>query len=92
MKKSIKEIELNDFSTIQATINVYLYFVIQWRDALRASGLAGAVAEGLTPTQKAGQGDLGFYAQYLLAKNQIPLCSSPSTLHVGIPGLMVACE
>ena len=74
MKKSIKEIEFNDFSTIQATINVYLYFVIQWRDALRASGLraslVGAVAEGLTQTQKAGQSDLGFYAQYLLAKNQ----------------------
>lgn len=70
MKKSIKEIEFNDFSTIQATINVYLYFVIQWCDALRASGLVGAVAEGLIQTQKAGQGDLGFCAQYLLAKNQ----------------------
>lgn len=57
MKKSIKEIE---FSTIQATINAYLDSVIQWRDALRASGLRagliGAVAEDLTQTQKSGQG------------------------------------
>lgn len=74
VQKSIKEIEANDFSTIQATVDVYLDAVIQWRDALRASGLRasliGAVAEDLTETQKAGHGNLGFCAQYLVAKNQ----------------------
>ncbi|XSS65714.1 NAD(P)-binding domain-containing protein [Pseudomonas sp. B11] len=74
VKKSIKEIESNDFSTIQATVDVYLDAVVQWRDALRACGLRasliGAVADDLAETQKAGHGGLGFCAQYLTAKNQ----------------------
>lgn len=74
VQKSIKEIESNDFTTIQATVDVYLDAVIQWRDALRASGLRAslisAVADDLTETQKAGHGNLGFCAQYLVAKNQ----------------------
>ncbi|GLO55093.1 hypothetical protein PPUJ20066_11290 [Pseudomonas putida] len=74
VQKSIKEIEANDFTTIQATVDVYLDAVIQWRDALRASGLRAslisAVADDLTETQKAGHGNLGFCAQYLVAKNQ----------------------
>ncbi|WP_085726616.1 NAD(P)-binding domain-containing protein [Pseudomonas sp. R37(2017)] len=74
VQKSIKEIEANDFTTIQATVDVYLDAVIQWRDALRASGLRasliGAVADDLTETRKAGHGNLGFCAQYLVAKNQ----------------------
>ncbi|WP_409283086.1 NAD(P)-binding domain-containing protein [Pseudomonas putida] len=74
VQKSIKEIEANDFTTIQATVDVYLDAVIQWRDALRASGLRAslisAVADDLTETQKAGHGHLGFCAQYLVAKNQ----------------------
>lgn len=74
VQKSIKEIEANDFTTIQATVDVYLDAVIQWRDALQASGLRAslisAVADDLTETQKAGHGNLGFCAQYLVAKNQ----------------------
>lgn len=72
--KCIKEIESNDFSTIQATVDVYLDAVIQWRDALHASGLRGsligAVADDLAETQKSGYGELGFGAQYLTSKNR----------------------
>lgn len=73
VQKNIKEIEANDFTTIQATVYVYSDAVIRWRDDLRASGLRvrliGAVADDLTDTQKTGHGHLGFCAQYLSAKN-----------------------
>ncbi|KXG14931.1 3-hydroxyisobutyrate dehydrogenase [Pseudomonas aeruginosa] len=72
VQKSIKEIESNDFSTIQATVDVYLDAVIQWREALQHAGLRasliGAVADDLSVAQKAGYGHLGFCAQYLTAK------------------------
>lgn len=71
VQKSIKEIEANEFGTIQATVNVYLEAVIQWRDALKASGLRAshisALAEDLKVAQDAGHGELGFNAQYLVA-------------------------
>ncbi|UZE21989.1 NAD(P)-binding domain-containing protein [Pseudomonas sp. B21-056] len=71
VQKSIKEIEANEFGTIQATVNVYLDAVIQWRDALKASGLRAshisALADDLTVAQDAGHGELGFNAQYLVA-------------------------
>lgn len=74
VQKSIKEIESNDFSTIQATVDVYLDAVIQWRDALQHAGLRasliGAVADDLAVAQKAGYGHLGFCSQYLTAKAQ----------------------
>lgn len=67
VQKNIKEIEANDFTTIQATVDVYSDAVIRWRDDLRASGLRvrliGAVADDLTDTQKTGHGHLGFCAQ-----------------------------
>ncbi len=70
--KSIKEIETNNFETIQATVDVYLDAVTQWRNALQQAGLRanliGAVADGLTAAQQAGHGALGFCAQYLTAK------------------------
>lgn len=70
--KSIKEIETNNFETIQATIDVYLDAVIQWRDALQDAGLRAshiaALADDLAATQQAGHGSLGFCAQYLTAK------------------------
>lgn len=71
VQKSIKEIEANDFSTIQATVDVYLDAVVQWRDALQASGLrAGLIstlADDLKIAQDAGHGALGFNSQYLVA-------------------------
>lgn len=71
VQKSIKEIEANDFSTIQATVDVYLDAVVQWRDAVQATGLRGdlisAVADGLKIAQDAGHGKLGFNSQYLVA-------------------------
>jgi 3-hydroxyisobutyrate dehydrogenase-like beta-hydroxyacid dehydrogenase len=71
VQKSIKEIEANDFSTIQATVDVYLDAVVQWRDALKASGLRAshisALADDLKIAQDAGHGDLGFNSQYLVA-------------------------
>ncbi|WP_447594169.1 NAD(P)-binding domain-containing protein [Aquipseudomonas campi] len=70
--KSIKEIESGNFETIQATVDVYLDAVIQWRDALQGAGLRAshiaALADDLAVTQKAGHGALGFCAQYLTAK------------------------
>ncbi|WP_249674589.1 NAD(P)-binding domain-containing protein [Pseudomonas abieticivorans] len=72
VQKSIKEIQANDFSTIQATVDVYLDAVVQWRDALQASGLRAshiaALADDLKIAQDAGHGSLGFNAQYLVAK------------------------
>ncbi|WP_082356609.1 NAD(P)-binding domain-containing protein [Pseudomonas nunensis] len=71
VQKSIKEIEANDFSTIQATVDVYLDAVLQWRDALKASGLRAshisALADDLKIAQDAGHGALGFNSQYLVA-------------------------
>ncbi|MDF3200822.1 NAD(P)-binding domain-containing protein [Pseudomonas sp. 1912-s] len=71
VQKSIKEIEANDFSTIQATVDVYLDAVLQWRDALQANGLRAshisALADDLKIAQDAGHGALGFNSQYLVA-------------------------
>lgn len=75
VQKSIKEIEANEFGTIQATVDVYLDAVVQWRDALQASGLRAshisALADDLKIAQDAGHGDLGFNAQYLVATQKI---------------------
>ena len=72
--KSIKEIEANNFETIQAAVDLYLTAVIQWRDAQREAGLRAshisALADDLTLTQKAGYGHLAFTAQYLVASRQ----------------------
>jgi len=69
--KCIGEIEANNFETIQATVDVYLDAVIQWRDALKEAGLRAshisALADDLTVTQQAGYGALGFTAQFLAA-------------------------
>ncbi|MGP8473718.1 NAD(P)-binding domain-containing protein [Burkholderia sp. PR2] len=69
--KSIHEIEANNFETIQATVDVYLDAVIQWRDALKEVGLRAshisALADDLTVTRDAGHGSLGFTAQFLTA-------------------------
>ncbi|MEM5372091.1 NAD(P)-binding domain-containing protein [Paraburkholderia azotifigens] len=69
--KSIREIEANNFETIQATVDVYLDAVIQWRDALKEVGLRAshiaALADDLTVTRDAGHGSLGFTAQFLTA-------------------------
>lgn len=69
--KSIREIEENNFETIQATVDVYLDAVMQWRDALHSAGLRGTfisgLADDLSVAQKAGHGGLGFCAQYLTA-------------------------
>ncbi|WP_105133241.1 NAD(P)-binding domain-containing protein [Burkholderia sp. BE12] len=69
--KSIREIEANNFETIQATVDIYLDAVIQWRDALRGAGLRAshisALADDLTVTKEAGYGSLGFTAQFMVA-------------------------
>ena len=70
--KSIREIEAGRFETVQATVDVYLDAVVQWRDAqtelgLRASHI-GALAGDLAATQEAGHGALGFTAQFLVAR------------------------
>jgi 3-hydroxyisobutyrate dehydrogenase-like beta-hydroxyacid dehydrogenase len=74
VQRSIREIEAGSFQTVQATVDVYLDAVLQWRDAQKAADLrAGhisALAEGLTVTQKAGYGSLGFTAQYLVANQE----------------------
>ncbi|KAF1019089.1 MAG: hypothetical protein GAK29_04019 [Acinetobacter bereziniae] len=72
IKKTLNEIQNNDFSTIQATVDVYYDATVQWRDALSQSGLKGslisAVANDLKDAQRQGYGDLGFTSQYLSAK------------------------
>ncbi|MDX8237962.1 NAD(P)-binding domain-containing protein [Acinetobacter pittii] len=72
IKKTLGEIKNNDFSTIQATVDVYYDATIQWRDALNEAGLKGslisAVASDLKDAQQQGQGNLGFTSQYLSAK------------------------
>lgn len=69
--KSIREIEADNFETIQATVDVYLDAVLQWRDALKAAGLRAshisALADDLTVTKEAGYGSLGFTAQFRVA-------------------------
>ncbi len=72
VQRSIKEIETNDFSTIQAYLDTYLTAVVQWRDALQDAGLRAThiagLAEDMKVAQEAGHGRLGFCAQYLTAK------------------------
>lgn len=74
IKKTLGEIKNNDFSTIQATVDVYYDATIQWRDALNHSGLKGSlistVARDLKDAQQQGYGNLGFTSQYLSAKKQ----------------------
>ena len=71
VKKTLQEIEKNDFSTIQVGVSVYLDAVIQWRDAVQDSGLKGtliaALADDLGDALERGNGHLAFSSQYLSA-------------------------